>query len=157
MEQHPSAVLREVPGQAVGVADGEHRQPGLPLRLEVQAVAGPLPSGQCPHTGHPGPEGEDRPQVVLRRRSVEGDPRPGVITVLGRQIQDAPAGLNMCGSRVVPVPSQPVHRSVKSVQLLLGVVPVFRSTAVRHAQVGEDAGNPQIFQPEKPGQGSGIL
>lgn len=62
-DQHTPALLGQLAGQAVGVADGDHCKPGLLAGLEGQPIPGPLPGAQGAHRGHPGPEGEDGLQV----------------------------------------------------------------------------------------------
>ncbi len=59
----PPAPVGQAPGQAVGIADGDHGQPPVLRRAEGQAVARPLPRRQGAHRGHPGPQREHRAQV----------------------------------------------------------------------------------------------
>ena len=60
-------------------------------------------------------------------------------------------------ARIVPVGPQPIHRTIESFQLFFGVVPVLLCQAVRYTQMGEHAGNPQVFQLIEPGQSPEIL
>lgn len=91
-DQHTPALLGQLAGQAVGVADGDHCKPGLLAGMEGQPIPGPLPGAQGAHRGHPGPEGEDGLQVqaALDRgegavHTVQGDAGPGPGAWLGRQ------------------------------------------------------------------------
>ena len=157
VHQRPPAQPAQRPGQTVPIADGDYRQPGLPNRLKIQAVARPLPGGQRPDTGNPGPQGENGPQVRASARPIESDARPGIAAGLRRQVQNASAGPDVYFPRIMPAASQPVHRPVEPLQLPLGVVPVGRVGAVGYAQMGEHPGNIQVLHPIKPVQRAEIL
>ena len=164
MKQRPPAVLSQLPGQAVGVADGYHRQPGVPLRLEGQAVARSLAGAQGAHTGHPGPQGQHRAQLRLQggrgavaARAVQGDPSPGIAAGLGRQVQNAAAGLDVELAGVQAVFAQAVRRLIKPGQLGAGVFHRRPVQAVGDTQMGKEPLDAQVFHPAQAGQGCAVL
>ena len=154
MEQHPPAPAGQLPGKAVGVADGEHRQPGFPLRLELQAIARPVPGLEGPHAGHPGPEGQGRAEArplaggPAAGDAVKGNPGPDIGAGLGRQVQKAGAGLDVDLPGVQALLPKAVQSAVEPVQLGLGEG--LPPQVVGDAEVGEDPGDPQLPPPEEP-------
>lgn len=72
LNQHLAAPLRQIPGQTVRVADGDHRQFGFLLCLKDPPVPGALSGLHSADTGHSGPERQNRPQVKasLNRRII---------------------------------------------------------------------------------------
>ena len=158
MQQYPPAVFRQFPGQAIGVADGEHRQDRFPLRLKGKAVARVFPGPQPPDADHSGPEGEHGPQTRLCRGgclsavdTVQGDTSPGICAGLGRKIQDSIAGLDVGAAGMKTAFPKIVYGGVKAVELGLCVLRGAPVRGIGGAQVGEDPLYAQIFCLKKTG------
>ena len=88
---------------------------------------------------------------------VQGDPRPGIAAGLGRQVEHPVTGLDMDRPRVQALLPHPVQCAVKAGELFLGEIHLVRLQGVGHAQVGEGAGDAQMFQPVQPQDGRPVL
>ncbi len=94
LNQHLAAPLRQIPGQTVRVADGDHRQFGFLLCLKDPPVPGALSGLHSADTGHSGPERQNRPQVkaslnrrIIASNSIECDSSPDIVTGLSWRFQ----------------------------------------------------------------------
>lgn len=93
LNQHLAAPLRQIPGQTVRVADGDHRQFGFLLCLKDPPVPGALSGLHSADTGHSGPERQNRPQVkaslnrrIIASNSIECDSSPDIVTGLSWEV-----------------------------------------------------------------------
>ena len=138
LNQHLAAPLRQIPGQTVRVADGDHRQFGFLLCLKDPPVPGALSGLHSADTGHSGPERQNRPQVkaslnrrIIASNSIECDSSPDIVTGLSWEVPKSIAGLDMNFAGIISGSSEPGHRIIEQGQLLLGVGNIFGFQAVR--------------------------